>query len=122
MKALPPGPVFLVKSLPYLLTLVAITLGALRVAEKLVGLTVPSWIAALLALFIRPILFVFQRYHSKWVDARAAAALGASILPVVEEKGLGFAGTAIIRRLLRDVAEGYPGVLYFAHLGTFLVI
>lgn len=110
MKSLPPGPIFLAKSLPYLLAPAAVTLGVLRVADAQLGLTVSPWTAALLALLARPVLFVFQRYYSRWADARAAARMGASILPHVEEKGLGFAGTTIIKRLLSDVAQGYPGV------------
>lgn len=110
MKSLPPGPVFLAKSLPYLLAPAAVTLGVLRVADKQFGLTLPLWTTILLALLIRPVLFVFQRSYSRWADSRAAAGMGASILPHVEEKGLGFAGTTIIERLLRDVAQGYPGM------------
>jgi cytochrome P450 len=109
MKSLPPGPIFLARSLPYLLAPASVTLGVLRVADTQLGLTVSPWTAALLALLARPVLFVFQRYYSRWADARAAARMGASILPHVEEKGLGFAGTTIIKRLLSDVAQGYPG-------------
>lgn len=118
MKSLPPGPVFLAKSLPYLLAPAAATLGALRLADKYLGLTVSPWTAALLALLARPVLFVFQRYYSRWADARAAAGMGASILPHVEEQGLGLAGTTIIKRMLHDAAQGYPGILSQRHFSN----
>ncbi|KDR74434.1 hypothetical protein GALMADRAFT_141472 [Galerina marginata CBS 339.88] len=106
---IPPGPLYIFKLLPFLLGPPAVTFSLLRLAEVYLGAVIPTSVSVVAVLLARPLLSVFQRYHTRYVDRRAAAANNAFIIPHVEEKRPKFAGLSLIKLLIEDFKTGYPG-------------
>ena len=106
---IPPGLRYLNSLLPFFAIPPCIVFLAIRFANVYHGATIPANWTVLATLLARPALSVFQRYYTRYVDRRNAAANNAFILPHVEEKRPNFAGLSIMKRLLEDFRHGYPG-------------
>lgn len=107
--ALPPGPLYLLKLLPSVVLPSATVLALLRIIEIETGASIPTWVSALAVLAIHPVLFIFKRGYSRYADAKSAAANNASLPPHVKEQFPNFAGLSIMKRMVQELKEGYPG-------------
>lgn len=105
----PPGLRYLNSLLPFFAIPPCIVFLAIRFANVYLGVHIPTTLTILATIFARPGLSVFQRYYTRYVDRRNAAANNAFILPHVEEKRPNFAGLSIMKLLLEDFKHGYPG-------------
>ena len=106
---IPPGPKYIFQLLPFFLFPPAAVFGLLRLLRTHAGIALPTWVSVVAIVLARPLLSVFQRYHRRYVDRKAAVAHNAFIIPHVEEKRPAFAGLSIIKALVRDFQDGYPG-------------
>ncbi|PPR02520.1 hypothetical protein CVT26_012004 [Gymnopilus dilepis] len=106
---IPPGPKYIFQLLPFFLFPPAAVFGLLRLLRTHAGIALPTWVSVVAIVLARPLLSVFQRYHKRYVDRKAAVAHNAFIIPHVEETRPAFAGLSIIKALVRDFQDGYPG-------------
>ncbi|KAF9475888.1 cytochrome P450 monooxygenase pc-3 [Pholiota conissans] len=106
---LPPGPRFLLRLLPAIVIPCVTVVGLLRLIEIETGTSVPIWAFALGVLAIHPALFIFRRAYSRYAEARAAAASNAFMPPHVVEQWPYYGGLTIMRTLVNDLKNGYPG-------------
>ncbi|KAF8164307.1 cytochrome P450 [Pholiota molesta] len=106
---LPPGPLYLLKLLPYAVLPSATVLAFLRLIEIETGACIPIWSSALAVLAIHPVLFILKRSYSQYADAKAAAANNAFLPPPVKEQLPHFAGLSIMKRMVQELKDGYPG-------------
>jgi len=105
----PPGIRYLNSLVPFFAIPPCIVLLAIRITNVYLGANISTTLTVLATLLARPALSVFQRYYTRYVDRRNAAANNAFILPHVEEKRPNFAGLSIMKLLLEDFKHGYPG-------------
>jgi len=106
---IPPGPRYLFGLLPFLLVPSALVYGFLELNNTYLGATTPKWLIILATVLARPILSIFQRYYTRYIDRKAAAANNAFIVPHVVEKRPNFAGLSLMKILVEDFKTGYPG-------------
>lgn len=106
---IPPGPLYLLKLLPFFLGPPAVALAVLRADAVFVNRAVPTWLYITVALLARPFLSIFQRYYTRYTIAKAAAASGAFVIPHVHEERPGFAGLSLMKQFIKDLKNGYPG-------------
>lgn len=106
---LPPGPLYLLKLLPSVVLPSATVLAFLRLVEIETGASIPIWFSALAVLAIHPVLFILKRSYSRYADAKAAAANNAFLPPHVKEQLPNFAGLSIMKRMVQELKDGYPG-------------
>ena len=105
----PPGLRYLSSLLPFFTIPSFVIFLVIRFANVYLGANISTTVTVLAILLARPALSVFQRYNTRYIDRRNAAANNAFILPHVEEKRPNFAGLSIMKRLLEDFKHGYPG-------------
>ncbi|KAJ3514971.1 hypothetical protein NLJ89_g2053 [Agrocybe chaxingu] len=110
--AIPPGPRYIFTLLPFLLGPPAVVYGGFKFSNAFFGLTVSTWFTAIAVVLARPVLSIFERYFTRYMDRRAAATNNAFIVPHVEEKRPGFAGLSIMAALVKDLENGYPGDMF----------
>ncbi|KAF9563333.1 cytochrome P450 monooxygenase pc-1 [Agrocybe pediades] len=109
----PPGPVYLLKLLPFFLIPSALAYYAFLTANKTFwGGSLPHWLIISVSTLARPLLFVFQRYLNRYLEHRAAAANGAFVIPHVEEKLPNFAGFSLVKTLVADIHKSHPGTAF----------
>ncbi|KAF9563331.1 cytochrome P450 monooxygenase pc-3 [Agrocybe pediades] len=106
---MPPGPRFLFALLPSFITPAAIAYSFLTLFNAYLGGLIPKWFVLLATCLARPILSILQRYYTRSVDCKAAAAHNAFIIPHVQEKPLKLAGLSLMKMLVDDFKAGYPG-------------
>ncbi|KAJ6478042.1 cytochrome P450 monooxygenase pc-1 [Mycena vitilis] len=100
-----PGVVFLLRSSPILSIPLSVIVG-LRVLTELGGPAVPAWAAIMLAVANLPLSILFRVLRRDWRNKRAAAALGARLVPVVKGKSIG--SIDILKQMRYNRAYGYP--------------
>ena len=103
---LPPGPPYLLRNLPYFAVPSTIVYACLTLAKKHLNLDVPTWLTVFTVLLARPVIFIFNRYYSRFADSRHAAANNAVVAPRVRESAF-----SIISKITNNLKEGYPGTL-----------
>ncbi|KAJ6563339.1 cytochrome P450 [Mycena vulgaris] len=104
--AFPPGIIHLSKVLPGVLA-PAIGISFLKwLVETYLNVHASRWVFALVCLLSFPLALTFRVQYKLWVDRRAAAAYGA-ILPPALPSSIG--GIDLIRTMVRQMAESYPG-------------
>lgn len=108
---IPPGPAYLVGLLPIFLVPSAIVYGTFAVLENRLSESceIRYWLILTLSILARPILFVFRRYHTRFQNRRHAAALGAEVMPYVEERWPRFGGFSTMKLLINNFKYGYVG-------------
>ncbi|KAJ7648628.1 cytochrome P450 monooxygenase pc-1 [Mycena polygramma] len=100
-----PGVAFLIRSSPILSIPLSVVVG-LRVLTELGGPAVPAWAAIMLAIANLPLSILFSVLRRDWRNKRAAAALGARLVPVVKGKSIG--SIDILKQMRYNRAYGYP--------------
>jgi hypothetical protein len=104
---LPPGPSYLLRSLPYFAIPSTIVYACLTlVAKEHLALAIPSWLTVVIAVLARPAIFIFNRHYSRFADRRDAAANNAVVAPHVRESAF-----ASISKISKSFMSGYPGAL-----------
>ncbi|KJA14651.1 hypothetical protein HYPSUDRAFT_48962 [Hypholoma sublateritium FD-334 SS-4] len=106
---LPPGPLYLLRLLPSLVVPSAVVFAILKVAEREFDISLPPWVIVTALLSTHPILFIAQRYFSKYRDAKNAAANNAFLPPNVTEQWPYFAGLSMMSQMVQELKDGYPG-------------
>ncbi|KAJ7464359.1 cytochrome P450 [Mycena latifolia] len=101
-----PSVAYLIRSSPILAIPLAIGVGLPPLCGRLIGLTIPSWAAVTLAIAGLPFYTFFSVLLRDWRHRRAAAALGARLVPVVQGKSVG--SIDILRTMRFNRAYGYP--------------
>ena len=102
---LAPGPLYLLRNLPYFAVPSTIVYACLTLAKEHLSVALPTWLTVIIAIFARPTIFIFKRHYSRFADKRDAAANNAVIPPHV--RGTGF---SLISKLAR-ARNGYPGLI-----------
>ncbi|KAH9483075.1 Cytochrome P450 monooxygenase 75 [Psilocybe cubensis] len=108
---IPPGPLYLLKLLPFFLGPPTVAISILRADAVFANRAIPTWLYIAAALLARPLFSVFQRYYTRYSVAKAAAASGAFVIPHVQEERPAFAGLSLMKQLVQDLKNGYPGDL-----------
>lgn len=106
---IPPGPAYVACLLPIFFVPSAIVYGTFAVLEKRLSCEIPYWLVLTLSILARPILFVFRRYYTRFQNKRHAAALGAEVMPYVEERWPRFGGFSTMKLLINNFKYGYVG-------------
>jgi hypothetical protein len=101
---LPPGPSYLLRSLPHFVLSSIIVYVCLTLAKNHLDLAVPTWLTVSAVIFARPALFIFTRYYSRFVDSRNAAANNAIIAPPVRDWVF-----SVMAKVSESFRNGYPG-------------
>ncbi|PPQ85711.1 hypothetical protein CVT25_002479 [Psilocybe cyanescens] len=103
---LPPGITYLLEVFPRFAIPSIIAYLSLYLLEKREpSFSIPSWAAIILAIFTRPIILIFNHYHSIWVNKRAAAANNAVLAPSLPKSPL-----TIVSEFAWNSRHGHPGV------------
>ena len=104
---LAPGPLYLIRNLPYFVIPSTIVYACLTQAKEhhLSVLALPTWLTVLIAVLARPALFIFNRHYSRFADRRKAAANNAVVAPHVRRSAF-----SLLAQLAR-AAKGYPGLI-----------
>ena len=103
---LPPGPLYVLRSLPYFAIPSTIVYACLTLAKEHLTLAIPTWLTVFIAVLARPAIFIFNRHYSRFADRRDAAANNAIVAPHVRESAL-----AVISKISKSFMTGYPGAL-----------
>ena len=103
---LPPGPLYLLRNLPYFAVPSTIVYACLTLAKEYLSLDIPTWFTIFAAVLARPTIFIVHRYYSRVLDSRNAAANNAILAPLVREGAL-----SMISKMSRQAKIGYPGVV-----------
>lgn len=103
---LPPGLLYLLRNLPYFALPPAIVYACLTLAKEHLSLVIPTWFAVFAVLLAQPTRFIVNKYYSRVLDSRNAAANNAILAPRVQETAL-----SMISKLSRDAEIGYPGLM-----------
>jgi hypothetical protein len=103
---LAPGPSYVLRNFPYFAVPSTIVYACLTLAKRKLSIAVPTWLTVSAVILARPVLFFFNRYYSRYVDNRDAAANNAVIVPHVRESPF-----SIISRIYESFTKGYPGAL-----------
>lgn len=102
---LPPGPVYILRIIPYYAPSVIFSLGFRLLQEYDENLrAIPTWLLIPVTLVARPLSSLLSSYWAEFRNSRAAAAHGAIRPPTVQEGTL-----SIINRLAEASKNGYPG-------------
>ncbi|KAF7356115.1 Cytochrome P450 52E1 [Mycena venus] len=101
-----PGVAFLVRSSPILSFPLVLGVGLRPLSTRLGGLEIPTWAAVLVAITSLPLYAVFRVLLQNWRNRRAAAALGARLIPVVKGQSIG--SVDILKELRFNREHGYP--------------
>ncbi|KAJ7736553.1 cytochrome P450 [Mycena maculata] len=101
-----PGVIFLFRASRFLAIPFTIGFGISWLSVQLGGPRLPAWVAVVLSLASLPAYAVFNVLLRDWRTQRAAAALGARLVPVVKGKSI---GSVDIMKMLQDNRKfGYP--------------
>jgi hypothetical protein len=105
---LAPGSSHLLRSVPYFAIPSVIVYVCLTLAKGYLGIqnAIPTWLAVFGAVFARPVIFIFNRYYSRFADSGDAAANNAVVAPHVRESPF-----AVISKIIQSLKKGYPGAL-----------
>ncbi|KAF8994419.1 cytochrome P450 monooxygenase pc-3 [Cyathus striatus] len=106
---LSPGLAFLSKALPFYIVASASLYAILDILRAGQVHNLPSWAIIAISLFARPIFLIASGYYTDYKHARAAAALGATVIPTVEEKWPISFNT--MKKFVDNLHNGYPGDL-----------
>ncbi|KAJ7181130.1 cytochrome P450 monooxygenase pc-1 [Mycena filopes] len=101
-----PGVAFLFRASPILSIPLIAGLGLRPLSQHLNGPAVPTWAAILLAIVSLPVYTFVRVVLRDWRNNRAAAALGARLVPVV--KGTSIGSIDILKRQRFNRVHGYP--------------
>ena len=104
---LPPGPLYLLRTFPSFAVPSTIVYACLTLAKEHLSLAIPTWLTVFATLLARPVVFIFNRYYSRFADSRAAAANNAVVAPRVRESPF-----SIISKMSHSLKEGYPGAFW----------
>ena len=106
---LAPGPLYLIRNLPYFVVPSTIVYTCLTLAKE--HLSIPTWLTVFIAVLARPAIFIFNRHYSRFADRGNAAANNAVVAPHVRGSAL-----SLVSKLAR-AGKGYPGqILGFVFL------
>ena len=101
---LAPGPLYVIRNLPYFVVPSTIVYTCLTLAkEHLNILAIPTWLIVFISVLARPAIFIFNRHYSTFVDSRNAAANNAVVAPHVRRSALSLVSK------LAGAGKGYPG-------------
>ncbi|TFK72863.1 cytochrome P450 [Pluteus cervinus] len=106
---LPPGPTFLLRTLPRLFGPPVAVYAALRYLANYVD-AIPRWVAPISAVLIFPALFFVPVVWEDFNNERLRRVLGADPVPFV--RGGGFLGLNILKMLVKQSEVLYPSNLY----------
>lgn len=115
--AIPPGPLYLLRSSPGLVVPPLAAYGLLRVIEQRLTAPLPAWLSFIAVVSAIPGLFVFQRYYKRFRDYNAASANNAFLVPAVQEEGPSIFGTSLVRAIMNNLNAGYIGNCYASFYG-----
>ncbi|KAF8905836.1 cytochrome P450 [Gymnopilus junonius] len=107
--SLPPGPVYILQNLPYVVGPPAAALIAAKLLP-LASVELPTWAIILGSILSLPVAWFLQIQYRDFVDQRAAAAHGAVLPPKIHSKWPG--GLDVLKRFLANLSSGYPGDLF----------
>ncbi|KAF9040667.1 cytochrome P450 monooxygenase pc-3 [Panaeolus papilionaceus] len=110
--AIPPGPLYLLRSSPGLVVPPLAAYGLLRVIEQHLTAPLPAWLSFIAVVSAIPGLFVFQRYYKRFRDYNAASANNAFLVPAVQEEGPSIFGTSLVRAIMNNLNAGYIGDVF----------
>ena len=102
---LAPGPLYLIRNLPYFAIPSTIVYTCLTLTKEYLDVAIPTWLTVFIAVLARPAIFIFNRHYSRFADNREAAANNAIVAPHIRGTGL-----SLVSKLARSV-KGYPGLL-----------
>ena len=102
---LAPGPLYLLRNLPYFAVPSTIAYACLTLAKEHLSLAIPSWLTVFIAVLARPAIFIFNRHYSRFAVIRNAATNNAVVAPHVRGTAL-----SLISKLAR-AGKGYPGLI-----------
>ncbi|KAF8155632.1 cytochrome P450 [Crassisporium funariophilum] len=107
-ETLPPGPAYLLRTLPYFLVPTTLIFLCLKLAVRRLDIAAPTSLLVVCAVLARTTLFffLFARFYADFVDKRGAAARGAVLAPHVRQSAF-----AIMAAFARSMNGGYPGAL-----------
>ncbi|KAF8155623.1 hypothetical protein B0H34DRAFT_503895 [Crassisporium funariophilum] len=107
-ETLPPGPAYLLRTLPYFLIPTTLIFLCLKLAVRRLDIAAPTSLLVVCAVLARTTLFffLFARFYADFVDKRGAAARGAVLAPHVRQSAF-----AIMAAFARSMNGGYPGAL-----------
>jgi hypothetical protein len=100
-----PGPLYLIRNLPYFAVPSTIVYACLTLAKEHLNLAIPIWLTVFIAVLARPAIFIFNRHYSRFSDRRDAAAKNAVVVPHVRGTGL-----SLVSKLAR-AGNSYPGLI-----------
>ncbi|TFK72869.1 cytochrome P450 monooxygenase pc-2 [Pluteus cervinus] len=106
---LPPGPIFLLRTLPQLFGPPVAVYAALRYLANYVD-AIPRWAGPLGAVLIIPALFFVPVFWADFKNERLRRELGADAIPFV--RGGGFLGHRLIKMLMEQWKVLYPSDFY----------
>ena len=101
---LPPGPSYLLRTIPSFAVPSTIVYVCLTLAKEHLSLPIPTRLVVFTVLLVRPAIFIFNRYYSRFANSRAAAANNAVLAPHIRESAF-----SIISKITHNFKEGYPG-------------
>ena len=101
---LAPGPLYLLRTIPYFAIPSTIVYACLTLAKEHLRLAIPTWLTVFIAAFSRPAIFILSQHYSRFADRRYAAANNAVVAPHVRESAF-----SIISKVNVSFKEGYPG-------------
>ncbi|KAF8996820.1 cytochrome P450 monooxygenase pc-3 [Cyathus striatus] len=110
MMKLSPGLAFIAKVLPFYIVASASVYALLDILRTNGVHNLPSWALIVMSIFSRPVYLVAGSYYTDHKEARAAAALGATVVPTVEEKWPVSINT--MKKFVGNLENGYPGDLF----------
>ncbi|KAF9563357.1 cytochrome P450 monooxygenase pc-3 [Agrocybe pediades] len=109
--SLPPGPSYLLQRLPKLLGPPALTLLTLKqLLPAICNIQLPVWGVILACIVSLPVGLYLQVQYEQLRDARAAAAHGAALPPMVYDKWPGRVG--LMWKAMDNLKNGYPGDMF----------
>jgi hypothetical protein len=101
---LPPGPVYLLRLLPFFILPSATVYALLRLSEFSFAVALPTWFKAVAVVLAKPALFMCNRYYQKIKNTWDASNNEAILPPYVQESML-----SMISKLTSSIRTGYPG-------------
>ncbi|TFK72860.1 cytochrome P450 monooxygenase pc-2 [Pluteus cervinus] len=106
---LPPGQIFLLRTLPRLFGFPVVVYAALHYLANYVD-AIPRWVAPMGAILIFPALFFVPTFWADFKNERLRRALDADPVPFV--RGGGFLGLKILKMFLKHAEAMYPSSFY----------
>ncbi|KAF8164775.1 cytochrome P450 monooxygenase pc-1 [Crassisporium funariophilum] len=111
---LPPGPVYLLRLVPFFAIPSTIVYLCLKLAREQLDVAIPTWLMITAVLLARPALFVYKRYYTRFAEAKAAAANNAILAPHVRESAI-----HIMTAFGASIKDGYPADIVDEWLNEF---